>query len=81
MSMGALGKIRMGAKEYAVSCVTGCGMSYVNHLFSRKQFVKYLRADGWRYRRNAWMGTGWVCSQCATQQKINKENEHVSPVS
>ena len=67
--METLGKIRTGAKEYIVSCVTGCGNSYVNHLFSRKQFVEYLKADGWKFRNNAWLGTGWVCAKCASAQQ------------
>lgn len=67
--MDKLGKIRVGAKEYVVSCVTGCGADYVNHLFSRKQFVSYLKEEGWKYRNNAWLGTGWVCAKCASAQQ------------
>jgi hypothetical protein len=61
-------------KHYFVVCYDCQGKDSFS-VFERKEFIKYLRGKGWRFRRNAWLGTGWICNDCRNKyiEKWNKD--------
>ena len=57
------GKIRKGATEYILNCANNCGRQEVNHLYSQKQFIEYLKKDAWKK-----VGGLWFCRWCTPRK-------------